>query len=93
MPAARLTDRTVAFPLYRFGRHTDDPTDLVLAIKGGHNDESHNHNDVGSFLIAVDGIPRVQRLVFTANAQALTAEGTIAMRFETVEHQSAGKAE
>ncbi len=27
----------------------------VAAMKGGHNHESHNHNDVGSFLIAVDG--------------------------------------
>lgn len=29
---------------------------LALAIKGGHNDEPHNHNDVGSFLYACDGI-------------------------------------
>ncbi len=26
-----------------------------LAIKGGHNNEPHNHNDVGSFLISKDG--------------------------------------
>lgn len=30
---------------------------LFLAAKGGHNDESHNHNDVGSFIVAVDGRP------------------------------------
>ncbi|WP_433340019.1 heparinase II/III domain-containing protein [Streptomyces sp. CA-253872] len=30
---------------------------LLLAAKGGHNDESHNHNDVGSFLVAVDARP------------------------------------
>ncbi|TMR96341.1 heparinase II/III domain-containing protein [Nonomuraea basaltis] len=30
---------------------------LTLAIKGGHNDEHHNHNDVGSFVVAVDGVP------------------------------------
>lgn len=32
---------------------------LYLAAKGGHNDESHNHNDVGSFLLYCDGIPAV----------------------------------
>ena len=26
-----------------------------LAVKGGHNDEPHNHNDVGSFIIAQNG--------------------------------------
>jgi hypothetical protein len=30
---------------------------LTLAIKGGHNDENHNHNDVGSFIAAVDSTP------------------------------------
>ncbi|GAA0474912.1 heparinase [Actinoplanes capillaceus] len=30
---------------------------LTLAVKGGHNDENHNHNDVGSFIVARDGAP------------------------------------
>jgi hypothetical protein len=30
---------------------------LALAIKGGHNDENHNHNDVGSFIAALDSTP------------------------------------
>ena len=30
---------------------------LTLAIKGGHNDEAHNHLDVGSYLVAADGSP------------------------------------
>ncbi|QHW32894.1 hypothetical protein GZH47_20150 [Paenibacillus rhizovicinus] len=30
---------------------------LFLAAKGGHNLESHNHNDVGSFTVFVDGCP------------------------------------
>ncbi|MFI5734902.1 heparinase II/III family protein [Kribbella sp. NPDC051587] len=29
----------------------------TLAVKGGHNDENHNHNDVGSFIAALDGTP------------------------------------
>jgi len=34
-----------------------DTTGLFLAAKAGHNDESHNHNDVGSFIIARNGRP------------------------------------
>ena len=30
---------------------------LTLVTKAGHNGEDHNHNDVGSFAIALDGIP------------------------------------
>ena len=30
---------------------------LFLAAKAGHNDESHNHNDVGSFIVAHNGRP------------------------------------
>ena len=33
--------------------------DLTLACKGGHNEESHNHNDVGSFMVYADGQPAV----------------------------------
>ena len=28
-----------------------------VASKGGHNNESHNHNDIGTFILYVDGIP------------------------------------
>jgi hypothetical protein len=34
-----------------------DTAGLFLAAKAGHNDESHNHNDVGSFIIASNGRP------------------------------------
>jgi hypothetical protein len=30
---------------------------LSLAVKGGHNGEHHNHNDVGSVVVALDGVP------------------------------------
>lgn len=30
---------------------------FFLAAKGGHNAESHNHNDVGNFIVYVDGEP------------------------------------
>jgi hypothetical protein len=32
-------------------------TGLTLAAKAGHNAENHNHNDVGSYLVAYDGTP------------------------------------
>ncbi len=31
------------------------PQKMIVAMKGGHNAESHNHNDVGSFIVAVNG--------------------------------------
>jgi hypothetical protein len=30
---------------------------LYVAAKGGHNDESHNHNDIGNFVVYADGKP------------------------------------
>jgi hypothetical protein len=30
---------------------------LYVAAKGGHNDESHNHNDIGNFIVYTDGRP------------------------------------
>ena len=40
------------FRLVRRGKWT-------LACKGGHNGENHNHNDVGSFILMLDGEPAV----------------------------------
>ncbi len=33
----------------------DDPNALVLAAKGGHNEEMHNQNDVGSIIVHIKG--------------------------------------
>jgi hypothetical protein len=30
---------------------------LAMTLKGGHNDENHNHNDLGSVIVALDGEP------------------------------------
>lgn len=35
----------------------DTAKGLFLACKGGHNDESHNHNDIGNFIIYANGKP------------------------------------
>ena len=32
---------------------------LAVSFKGGHNRESHNHNDVGTYILTVDGVPLV----------------------------------
>ncbi len=36
---------------------TDSDHGLYLAAKGGHNRESHNHNDIGSFMVYKEGAP------------------------------------
>ena len=36
-------------------RERADGKGLYFAVKGGHNNESHNHNDVGSFLLYKNG--------------------------------------
>ena len=37
----------------------DDRKGLTLTIKGGHNGENHNHNDVGQFSVMADGEPLI----------------------------------
>lgn len=42
---------------------------LILCAKGGHNGESHNHNDVGSFMLYADGEPEIMdvgNMVYTS---------------------------
>ncbi|MEU2429121.1 heparinase II/III family protein [Streptomyces sp. NPDC007861] len=36
-------------------RRVIDGRQVVFAAKGGHNDEPHNHNDLGHFTVSVDG--------------------------------------
>ena len=35
----------------------DSKEGFYFAAKGGHNDESHNHNDVGTFILYYNGLP------------------------------------
>ncbi len=35
----------------------DDERGMFIAAKGGHNDESHNHNDIGNFMVYYNGKP------------------------------------
>ncbi len=44
-------------------RHADGHGRIwEFAVKGGHNAEHHNHNDCGSFLLHVDGVPLIGEL-------------------------------
>ena len=59
-PAVAPLPRDVWLPSVQVlvAREQDGSTaGLALAAKGGHNGEHHNHNDVGSFIVAVDGVP------------------------------------
>lgn len=51
--------RRVWFPNLKIAvfRESSDAVGTLLAIKGGDNAESHNHNDVGSFMVYADGEP------------------------------------
>ena len=51
---------------------------MTVAMKGGHNDESHNHNDVGSFLIMANG----DMQVVDAGNMIYTAKTFSARRYE-----------
>lgn len=51
---------------------------LFLAAKGGHNDESHNHNDVGSFIVYADGLP----FLIDLGTEYYTARSFSSQRYE-----------
>ncbi len=51
---------------------------LYLVAKGGHNDESHNHNDVGSFITYLDGKP----LLIDAGPEAYNGRTFSAERYQ-----------
>ena len=58
---------------------------LFLAAKGGHNGESHNHNDIGSFIVGLDGQP----VLIDAGVEDYTKKTFSAQRYEIWTMQSA----
>jgi len=58
---------------------------LTLAAKGGHNGEHHNHRDVGSVVVAVDGVP----LLVDAGQPTYTAQTFGPDRYQIRAMQSA----
>ncbi|MHC1693925.1 MAG: heparinase II/III family protein [Eubacteriales bacterium] len=62
----------------------DSSKGLYLGIKGGHNSESHNHNDVGSFVVYKDGAP----VFVDAGVGTYTAQTFSSRRYEIWTMQS-----
>ena len=58
---------------------------FYIAAKGGHNDESHNHNDVGNFILYLNGNP----VLIDAGAQTYTRKTFSKQRYELWNNQSA----
>ncbi|MFW6257040.1 MAG: heparinase II/III domain-containing protein [Bacillota bacterium] len=58
---------------------------LYLAVKGGHNQESHNHNDVGQFIVYRDGKP----FIIDVGVETYTAQTFSDQRYEIWTMQSA----
>jgi hypothetical protein len=57
---------------------------FYLAAKGGHNDESHNHNDVGNFIVYADGKP----VLIDVGVETYTAKTFSSRRYEIWTMQS-----
>ena len=58
---------------------------LFLAAKGGHNAESHNHNDVGHFIVGLDGAP----VLIDVGVETYTRKTFSEQRYEIWTMQSA----
>ncbi|MGD2245845.1 MAG: heparinase II/III family protein [Candidatus Aminicenantes bacterium] len=58
---------------------------FYVAAKGGHNAESHNHNDVGNFIIYADGYPAL----IDVGVETYTAKTFSSRRYEIWTMQSA----
>ncbi len=58
---------------------------LYLAAQGGHNGESHNHNDVGNFIVYADGEP----VIIDVGVETYTAKTFSADRYTIWTMQSA----
>ena len=63
-----------------------DPDALTLAAKGGHNEEMHNHNDVGNFLIHY----RQESLIDDVGCGRYTLQYFSAQRYEHFAASSLG---
>jgi hypothetical protein len=57
---------------------------LYLAAQGGHNAESHNHNDVGNFIVYADGRP----VIIDVGVETYTAKTFSSRRYEIWTMQS-----
>ena len=63
----------------------DSSGGFYVAAKGGHNAESHNHNDVGNFIVYADGYPAI----IDVGVETYTAKTFSNRRYEIWTMQSA----
>jgi hypothetical protein len=61
------------------------PQGLYLAAQGGNNGKSHNHNDVGNFVVYADGLPAI----IDVGVETYTAKTFSPQRYEIWTMQSA----
>ena len=61
-----------------------DTSGLFLAVQGGHNAESHNHNDIGNFILYAQGLP----VFIDAGVGSYTAQTFSSRRYELWNMQS-----
>lgn len=54
-------------------------SNMAVALKGGHNNEHHNHNDVGSFVVVLDDKP----LLIDPGGEVYTARTFSSRRYES----------
>jgi hypothetical protein len=66
-------------------RKEGSPEGFYLAALGGHNAESHNHNDVGNFIVYCDGQP----VIIDVGVETYTAQTFSSRRYEIWTMQSA----
>jgi hypothetical protein len=87
-PAAEPLLKDIWLPQTQFmaAREKEDSlTGFYVAAQGLHNDKSHNHNDVGNFILYVDGQP----LLIDVGPEAYTAKTFSRARYEIWTMQSA----
>ncbi|MGB2806792.1 MAG: heparinase II/III family protein, partial [Sedimentisphaerales bacterium] len=58
---------------------SDSSSRLAVALKGGHNSEHHNHNDVGSFIVVLGDKP----LLLDPGGEVYTARTFSGQRYES----------
>ena len=64
---------------------TEPSSGLFLSAKGGNNDESHNHNDIGNFIVYADGEP----IIIDIGGGTYTAQTFSKQRYELFNCRSA----
>jgi hypothetical protein len=69
----------------KHGEEHKGPLDIAEKAKGGHNAESHNHNDIGNFVVYADGKPAL----IDIGVETYTAKTFSGRRYEIWTMQSA----